>query len=89
MHKFQRSILNGSFSSWNEVITEVPQDSILGPLLFNIFLNDIFLFVSKCQLCNYADDNTLYDSEKNMQKMEIWKWISWFYTSSFMKITYY
>ena len=58
-NRFQRSIINGSFSSWNEVITGVPQSSILGPLLFNIFLNDIFLFISKCQLFNYADDSTL------------------------------
>ena len=41
-NRFQRSIINGSFSSCNEVITRVPQGLILGPLLFNIFLNDIF-----------------------------------------------
>ena len=69
-NRFQRSIINGSFSSWNEVITGVPQGSILGPLLFSIFLNDIFLFISKCQLCNYADGNTLYKSGKNMQKIK-------------------
>ena len=68
--RFQRSIINGSFSSWNELIIGVPQGSILGPLLFNIFLNDIFLFISKCQLCNYADDNTLCKSGKNMQKIK-------------------
>ena len=67
---FQRSIINGSFGSCNEVITGVPQGSIRGPLLFNIFLNDIFLFISKCQLCNYAGDNTLYKSGKNMQKIK-------------------
>ena len=69
-NRFQRSIINGSFSSWNEVITGVPQSSIVGPLLFNIFLNDIFLFISKCQLCNYADGNTLYKSGKNMRKIK-------------------
>ena len=88
-NRFQRSITNGSFSSWNEVITGVPQGSILGPLLFKIFLSDIFLFILKCQLSNYADDNTLYKSGKNMQKIKtIWKWISWFYTNGFMKITW-
>ena len=54
----------------HEVITGVPQGSIPGSLLFNMFLNDIFLFISKCQLCNYADDNTLYKSGKNMQKIK-------------------
>ena len=58
-NRIQRSIINGSFSSWNEVIIGVPQGSILGPLLFNMVSNEIFLFISKCQLCNYVDDNTL------------------------------
>ena len=55
----QRISINGSCSDWTEVITGVPQGSILGPLLFNI-LNDIFMFILKCNLCNYADDNTLF-----------------------------
>ena len=73
-NRFQRSITNGCFSSWNEVIAAVPQGSILGPLLFNIFLNDILRFISKCQPCNYADDNTLYESGKICRKLKtIWK----------------
>ena len=56
--------MNGSFSSLNEVNTGVPQGSILGALLFSRFLNDIFLFISKCRQCNY--DNTFYQSEENM-----------------------
>ena len=64
--RFQKSLINGSFFSLNEVVTEAPQGSILGPFLFNIFLNDNFLFISKFQLYEYADDNTLYKSRKNM-----------------------
>ena len=65
----QRISINGSFSDWTEVITRVPQGSILGPLLFNIFLNGIFMFISKCDLCNYADDNTLYSIGKDLNRI--------------------
>ena len=58
-NRFQRSIINSSCSSWNEVTSRVPQGETLDPLLFNKFLNDLFLFISKYQLCNYTDDNTL------------------------------
>ena len=69
-NRFQRSIINGSFSSSSELITGAPQGSILGSLLLNIFLNGFFLFISKCQPYNYADGNTLYKSGKNIKKIK-------------------
>ena len=42
----------------------------LGPLLFNIFLNDLFLFVEKSDLSNYADGNTLYSCGNNLEEVK-------------------
>ena len=67
-NRFQRTSVNESFSDWKE--TGVPQVSILGPLLFNIFLNDIFYFINNGNLCNYADDNTLYSTRKNLNMVQ-------------------
>ena len=65
----QRVKVDGSYSSWKDLKKGVQQGSILGPLLFNIFINDIFYFVDKSKLANFADDNTNYATEKNILKL--------------------
>ena len=58
--------INQSYSSWEEILFGVPQGSILGPILFNLFLSDLFLVVKDVNFANYADDNTIYQSANNV-----------------------
>ena len=56
----QRIKINNVYSSWSEILFGAPPGFILGPLLFNIFICDLFLFLPKIGVDNYADDNSPY-----------------------------
>ena len=61
----QRIKINNAFSSWKDLTLGMPQGSVLGPLLFNIYLNDLFFFLKDVGICKFADDTT-YQSLKNV-----------------------
>ena len=81
----QRTKIDNAYSSWQNILYGVPQGSILGPLLFNIDLCNLFFVMNHEDIVNYADDNTPYVSGKNIDEVVrfleessrvIFKWFS-------------
>ena len=84
----QQVQINNKFSSESTVIAGVPQGSIDGPLLFNLYVNDLVFFIQYCTLSNYAADNNLFSISKNKDQVKTFlssdfKIISnWFYENA-------
>ena len=84
----QRTKINSSYSAFAEILFGVPQGSILGPLLFNIYICDLFIEISDIDIANYADDNkpsacssdhdsVIFKIQKNTERI-----FRWFYNNN-------
>jgi hypothetical protein len=82
-HGQQRVKINSERSDWQTILKGVPQGSILGPCIFNIFFNDFVHFLDAAPI-NYADDNNICSIGKTVTeclhkcKKEVDQSLSWF-----------
>ena len=80
----QRTKVGSELSLWLDIIIGVPQGSVLGPLLFNIFINDLMYITQSSSICNFADDNTIYCCNNNILDLnntlqnEVLVFLEWF-----------
>ena len=66
--RYQRVKIGSVFSSYLEILRGLPQGSVLGPILFNIFMNDLILFIQETEVCNFADDTAIYSCSLNYKE---------------------
>ena len=87
-NRHQRVRIGSVRSEWLNLNRGVPQGSVLGPVLFNIYINDMFMFNTKCDIYNYADDNCISFSSddvhniENVLKEELNVFMKWFEKNS-------
>ena len=87
----QRVKVNGSFSTWTKTLFGVLQSSVLGPLLLNIYLNYLLMFLEETKVCNLADDAAIYACDPKIEAViaylehDILKLTKWF-LNNFMKL---
>ena len=65
----QRVKINTTFSTWTDPINGVPQGSVLDPLLFNNYLNDLFFLLQDISACSFADDTTPFVCDETLESV--------------------
>ena len=66
--RYQGVKIGSVFSSYFEILRGGPQGWVLGPILYYIFINDSIFFIQKTEVCNFANDTTIYSCSLNYEE---------------------
>ena len=61
--------INSVYGSFQRILSGIIQESVLGPILFNFYINDLLFFIKEAEVYNYADDNSLVSCSRSMSDL--------------------
>ena len=75
LNRKQKKKVNSSYSNWYDIVTGVSEGSIIGPVLYNLFINDLFLNIERTNIFNFADELKAILEDLRYDMVTLLRWV--------------